>query len=198
MEWYWIVSIVLGGVFLLMLIPFWIQLRMYINIEYNIGAMSISVFGIKVLCFQAELSELGIKIMRSKKEDKEIKFSVVDENAIFLKNMVHRSMRMISIMKLEMYYDVGKENDAFKTSMRAGSVVALSNIILSWLYTKRGVFNASINTEENVKEDKLTIAVYTSIVVMPIVILYVYILAKTKTKKAVNIYERRTTKNQTR
>ena len=195
MEWYWIVSIVLGGILLIMILPIWIQLRMYINVEYNIGAIAISVFGIKVICFQAELSELGIKIMRSKKDDKEIKFSVVDESVIFIKNMLHKTLRMISINRLEMYYDVGKQNDAFKTSMRAGSVIVLSNIILSWLYTKRGIFPASINTEEDVKEDKLTMSAYTSIVVMPLTIVYAYILAKLKTKKVVKIYERRPTKN---
>ena len=195
MEWYWILSIVLGGILLIMILPIWIQLRMYINIECNIGVFGVSIFGINVMCFQAELSELGIKIMRTKKDDKEIKLSVVDENVIFIKNMLHKTLRMISINKLQMYYDVGKENDTFNTSMRGGSVVVLSNIILSWLYTKRGIFPAEIYTDEDIKEDKLTMAGYMSIVVMPLVIVYAYILAKIKTKKVVKIYERRPTKN---
>lgn len=177
------------------LVPFWIQMRLYINIEQNIGAVSISVFGIKLVCFQVELSELGIKIIRSKKEDKEIKFSVIDESAIFLEQMIHKSLRMISIIKMEMYYDVGKENDAFHSSMRGGVILGLSNMALSWLYTKRGIFPAYIGVDESTAEDKLTISMYISVVVMPLVIIYAYILSKTKTKKVVKLYERRTTKN---
>ena len=151
MEWYWILSIVLGSIVMLTLIPFWIQMRLYVNIEYNIAAVSISVFGVSVVCFQAELNELGIKIMRNKGKDKEIKFSAIDDSAIMLQQMLHKSMRMISVQKLELYYDVGKQGDAYKTSMYGGVVNTITNIMIAWLYTKRGIFPAYIGIDENTK-----------------------------------------------
>ncbi|MBR7091501.1 MAG: hypothetical protein IKC79_03535 [Clostridia bacterium] len=198
MEWYWILSIVLGSIVVLTLIPFWIQMRLYVNIEYNIAAVSISVFGVSVVCFQAELNELGIKIMRNKGKDKEIKFSAIDESAIMLQQMLHKSMRMISVQKLELYYDVGKQGDAYKTSMYGGVVNTITNIMIAWLYTKRGIFPAYIGIDENTKEDKMAVSMYLSVVVMPIVIILAFVLAKIKTKKVVALYARRKVKNKNR
>ena len=196
MEWYYIVLLIFAIIIFILCLPMWWQARVYINAITNLGVIAISIFGIPIICFQIELQNQTINIIRIKKEDKQVPINIIDKGAIFANYFIERTLNLMWILQFSIFFGAGITNDAFKPALLNGAFLILANTITGWLFTKRGEFPCYLGLDSDSAKDELKVSGYISLVVMPISIIISLIVALYRTKKVVKNYERILRQNQ--
>lgn len=164
----------------LLLLPIFVQLRIYINVTKNTGVMALSVFGIKIVCNQLEVRDAKINII-GKKKDRQIDPSSVDFK--FASKFVYYFILKILITKFALFCDVYKKDDAFAPCVLRGCWQTIVGIMLAILYTKKGVFNTVVDGEIGWHKNKIVLSVYIGIIFNVVMLIVSYIQAKTKLKR---------------
>ena len=173
---------------LIMLLPIFVQIRLYINALNNIGVIAISVFGIKIICLQLEISGGKINII-GKKKDRQIDPNSVDVK--FVNKFVYYLVLKIKITNLAIFFDVSKQSDAFLPCVLRGLTQSLIGMVLGILYTKKGVFNTSVGGDVKWDRDKVVLSMYVGMVFNLAMIITALIQAKIKTKRRAEVYAKR-------
>lgn len=173
---------------LITLLPIFVQIRLYINALNNIGVIAISVFGIKIICHQLEISGGKINII-GKKKDRQIDPNSVDVK--FVNKFVYYLVLKIKITNLAIFFDVSKQSDAFLPCVLRGLTQSLIGMVLGILYTKKGVFNTSVGGDVKWDRDKVVLSMYVGMVFNLAMIITALIQAKIKTKRTGEVYAKR-------
>ena len=176
--------IIVAVILFLLVVPLFVQVRVYTNIYSNIAVFAVSLFGIKIVCKQAEIQKGQINIIGAKR-DRQI---APNSASITLFNkFVYYLILKIKIVKLAIFCDVAKHNDAFTPSIICAWVNAVLSMLVGILYTKKGVFDTTLGGETKHDKEKVVFCSYCHFAFNLLMILIAYIQAKQKTKKGANI-----------
>lgn len=191
MEWYFVFLIVLLAVLFILFLPLCFQLRIYLNALQNLGAISISLFGIFTLAsFQIQLKKDAVKILKHKKKNNEKEMKYFDASSIFISLLMKNLFHSIKIKELSLFFSIGQKNDAFHTAYFSGLWQAIIHSCLQILKTVKGNFESNVGTESDNDENKLKFAGYLNLLIFPIQILYCLILSLKQFLKIRSRYER--------
>ncbi len=177
-----IILFVLAILLILLFMPIFVQLRVYFNAVKNLGVVAVSVFGIKLICVQIEFNKDKINVM-SLKKDRQLSIDPSNQQVQFMNNVMYQLFLRIKIVKLAVFCDVGKQQDAFLPAMLKGGVEMLFYVLLSFCYTKKGVFDTVVGGKMSSQKDELVVSVYLHIVFNIFVITLSLVRAKQKVNK---------------
>ena len=194
MQWYYIVLLVLMALLVLSLIPWRIGFSMYINVGQNLGVVAFTLWGVTITCFQLEITESAINIIKRKGKEKQIKFDTLDKDAIFAHYFLVSAFRYIIIRELSIFVEFGKQNDAAFSCLGCGTVLQFLYCFYAVLFGAKGPMCAYMSVDPKVEENKLTFANKITIFCAPIVVLFSILRAIKRVKRTVDIYERITRK----
>ncbi len=198
MDWYIYGLIIIMVIAFLSCLPIFCQVRFYVNALHNLGAVSFSIFGIRLVCFQLELHPDSINIIRWRKKDKEIPLSSIDKGAIFLQFFLQKVLNWTSIRQFSIFFGVGKENDAFLPNMAGGIFLTIMSALVAYLFNLRGEFPCYLGVDSDCEHSEIKISGYISFALVPLSLIFSVLSALCKTKKVVNVYERILRKNKNR
>ena len=107
-------------IILLFVIPLFIKVRLSYNVLKNIGAMSVFLFGLKIIVMQFNITRRGIYLYESGKEEF-VDFNTQTNEAIITENLIKQIKDKVKLKILKLYYNLGVE-DAFSTAMICGVI----------------------------------------------------------------------------
>ncbi|MBQ7602605.1 MAG: hypothetical protein IJU58_00460 [Clostridia bacterium] len=177
-----IIIILILIVLLLLILPIFVQIRVYVNVYQNVGVVALSIFGIKILCSQAEFVNGKINILGPKK-DKTI--DTTSANVRLFNKFAYYLLLKIKITRLAIFCDVGKENDAFLPCILRAGFDTFISIFLGILYTKKGIFETIVDGKLNSQNDKFTLSIYTGAIFNILMIIVAFVQAKNKLKRRI-------------
>ena len=182
--------IIAGAVVLLLLLPIFFNVSMYVNALENMGVVMLSAFGITLLCFQVKLNKTMLTIIKRKGKEKDIPLNPIDKRALFFEYFLKCIFRYTIFRHITLFLSIGRENDATATALGCGAGIAGVNSILAYLLTKKGTVHGYASVEPKFDRDTLTLLTKTSIVFNLFIILASLIRAKRLTKRWLYVYER--------
>ena len=190
MQWYIIVILVLFVLLFLSILPLCFNARTYINLRENLGAVSLNLFGLPILCFQFKLNKTAITIIKRKGKDKDIPLSIIDKDVIFAEYFIKSIFSFVYIRQVSLFFMIGKDNDAFLPAMAGGFFNSFVSALLAFLYTKKSLFPAFVGLETASNKNELKFAAEIRVIFSLMIILIGYIRAKNLTKRWLKVYER--------
>ncbi len=167
---------------LVLFAPIFVQVRFYFNALQNLGAVAISVFGIKISCVQIEFDKDKINVI-SLKKDKQLSLDPNDQKVQFTNKLMYQLFLRIKIIKLTLFCDVGKVQDAFLPAMIKGGIDILLYTFLSYCYTKKSTFETVVGGQISSQKDELVLSAYLHVVFNVLTIILSLVRAKQKTNK---------------
>ncbi|MBQ8762088.1 MAG: hypothetical protein IJZ26_02060 [Clostridia bacterium] len=191
MEWFVIALIVLVVLFIILVFPLFFQLRFYINALKNLGAISITLFGIIPLAsFQIQLQKDAIKIIRHTRKNNEKEVKYFDAKSIFTGLLIKNLFLSVKINELSLFFSVGEKNNAFSSAYYGGVWYSVIYSLLQMLKERKGAFPSNIDTETNNDENKLKLSGYLGILIVPFQIVYCFALTIKQFIKVRRRYEK--------
>ena len=134
------------------------------------------------MCSQAEFVN-GKIIILGPKEDKTI--DTTSANVKLFNKFAYYLLLKIKITNLAIFCDVGKTNDAFLPCIIRGGFDAFVCALLSILYTKKGVFQTTLDGKLDSQNNKLALSIYIGAIFNILMIIIAFVQAKNKIKRRV-------------
>jgi len=122
--------------------PFKITWRFHINLLENLGFVVFKVLFIRLLCERFKISNFEIKTEREKEKKRKNEF---------FKNYIICLAKRVNAKKIDLFFDVGAEDDAYFVSMLSGYVGALFSSLSALLlnrYSGVKIFNSFVPNYE--------------------------------------------------
>lgn len=169
MNWQIICLIVVAIIFLIIFFPLFLQLRFYVNLLENLGAVSISLFGIVPLfAFRFNIQKDALRIISKKQKEKDLKFFA--PNAYFVMKFLKLVLQKLLIFEITLFAGCGKKQDAMTLAMLSGVLISAVHILFAILSTQKN-FEASFVCDKNFENDELKFSGFVSIFILPFTIL---------------------------
>ena len=169
-------------IFVLLLLPIFVNIKLYFNVLENLGVLRVGVFGFSLIKWRIKFNKKTINILTNKKQ-KNIPLDFKDEKIRLLNKVFYRLFLCVAILRFELNFESGKKNDAFTPSILCGLFNSVVGALLGFCYTKKGVFCSKISSNSFSNKDKLCVFSNTSFVFNVALILFCVISAKLKQKK---------------
>ncbi len=163
----------------LIILPIFIGFKLYYNVLLNTLVFSFSIFGIKIINVQGKFKGAQLVIF-GKNENKNFKFDPKDKHLQFFNKFIYLLFLKIKIIKLNIFCDVGKTNDAFTPCIIKSSIDIILRSLLGFAYTKKGVFNTIVGGDVNFKQDKFIFNLNLCIILNLFLVLLCLVQAKIK------------------
>ncbi len=182
MEWYFVVLIVLSVIVFVLIFPLFIQLRFYVNVLENLGAVSVTLLWIfPIMNFRFNLKRDVIHIVTKKQKEKDIQIFSVKSYLIlqFFKNLFLK----LKIFEIYFFSYFGKKNDAMTTAMLNGYIVSLTHMLFVLIQNKKGEYISNIVCDKDFEKSELKFSFYSSIFILPISILFCFLQTLCKVNK---------------
>ncbi len=182
MEWYFVVLIVLSLIVFVLIFPLFIQLRFYVNVLENLGAISITLLWIfPIMNFRFNLKRDAIHIITKKQKEKDIQlFSVKSYLMLqFFKNLFLK----LKIFEIYLFSYFGKKNDAMTTAMLNGYIVSLMHILFVLIHNKKGDYISNIVCDKDFEKSEFKFSFFSSIFILPTSILFCFLQTLRKVNK---------------
>ena len=177
MEWYFIILIVVSIFLFILFFPLFLQIRFYVNVLKNFGAMSITLLWfIPVYTIQFEVRENAINIITQRNQVKAV--PIFSPNALFFLLFLKNILQKITLLELSLFCLVGKKNNAMMTALINGSMINIVHILFAIIHTKKGDFISHFVCDVDYEESKLRFSGYNSTFIFPITILWCLIRAR--------------------
>jgi len=179
MEWYFIVLIITLILALILFFPLFLQMRFYVNVLENLGAMSITLLWfIPIYTMQFEITKNAIKIITTKEEEKEVE--IFSEDAVFFLVFMKNLLQKLTLLEVSLFCLVGKKNNAMETALLNGTLINIVHILFAIIHTKKGEFLSHFVCDVDYQDNALKFSGYHSIFIFPITIIWCLIKAKFK------------------
>lgn len=169
MEWYFVLTIVIGVILFILFCPLCFKFRFYVNILQNLGAVSTTVFGITLKAFQFELTKKGYNIFNKQKISQK-KFNL--RKIIFAQKLCLVLFAYIKISKIFLNTEFGYKRNAMVSSLANGSFITLLNDFLFFLHTKKESATMFCAYDVDFERDSFKILGYSSIILTPISVIF--------------------------
>ena len=175
---------------LLLLLPIFFSVSIYINALENTGVVLLSAFGITLVCFRVKLNKTALTIIRRKGKEKDIPLNPIDKHALFFEYFIKCMLRYTIFRHITLFLSLGRKNDATATALMCGIGVSAVDSIFAALLTKKGAVRGYASVEPEFNCDTFSGIGKTSVVFNLLIILSSLIRAKRLTKRWLYVYER--------
>lgn len=177
MEWYFILLIVVLILALILFFPLFLQMRFYVNILENFGAMSVTLLRIiPIYTIQFEIRKNAINIITQKEEEKEVEF--FSENTFFFLVFLRNLLQKLTLLEVSLFCLVGRKNNAMETAMLNGTLINIVHILFAIIHTKKGDFLSHFVCDVDYEDNALKFSGYHSIFIFPVTVIWCLIKAK--------------------
>ncbi len=170
-------------------IPWRVGFKMFVSVKDNLGVVMLSIFGVKIICFQVEIVDTTINIIKHKGKERQIEIKSLDKSALIFHYFLLAVYRYIAIRELSLFVDFGKRADPKLTYLVCGGANSVLYSFYAGLFSTKGVARAYFGAEPE-EEDKLAISSDITIMCAPVILLKSMLGAIKKVKRMVKVYER--------
>ena len=175
------------GLLFLSVTPLFLRARVYLNVQKNIGALSVKLLGIfTIQKFRFKLTRMGVVMLSSDSEGED-----TEDDMTFLNKLAIEMLKLVKINELSVFSSLGVKGDALATALVGGSFLAFVNAMLAVLITQKGEFKSFVSISSNFQESVFTIGIHLSVFTNLMSILAATILAKQKTTEVMKKHERK-------
>lgn len=179
------IVVLLAILIFLLIAPIYVKIRLGFDVIKNIGEFAVYIFGIKIIKVKIRFTKNSISVITSKKQ-KDIPLDLKNKQVKFFNNLMYNLFLLIIVLKLRLYFEIGKNNDAFYPAMICGLINCLVGALLGYCYTKKGVFNTSVDTILVSNNDKIDFSFQLNILFNLLVVIISFVRAKIKQHKEVS------------
>lgn len=152
-----VLELILCALLFIFLTPLKINFGVYINLLKNRGAVFVNLWGIIQLAQEKFVIADGeVTAKNNKEKQKTFELSKDDKDVIFLKTLINSIFRKAILERIDFFFDMGKKDDAFVSTMATSTVQILANIFLNVLRTKKYGFSSGIYCNALYLTDKLS------------------------------------------
>lgn len=155
-----ILTIIICILLFLAFLPIKINSALYLNLLENKGAVYSALWFIPLIQDKFLIANGELTAKNNFEKEKTIQLNREDEDIIFIQIFINSYIRKIILEDIELFFDAGNKDNAFISTMIAGSLQALSSIFLNILKTKKYGFKSSVFCNPLYLKNKLTTAIF--------------------------------------
>lgn len=157
-----VLEIIISILIFLLFLPIKINSALYLNLLENKGAIYCMLWFIPLIQDKFLIANGELTAKNNFEREKTIQLNSEDEDIIFIQIFINSYIRKIILQNIEFFFDAGNKDDAFISTMIAGSLQAISSIFLNILKVKKYGFKSRVFCNALYLKNKLTTSIFIS------------------------------------